>query len=53
MSMDPGPEMFKISEDPLGLVVEDIMLKDKINLLHSVYLNSGDLSPMSRSSSSV
>ncbi|KAJ5249702.1 hypothetical protein N7489_000112 [Penicillium chrysogenum] len=53
MSMDPGPELFKISEDPLGLVVEDIMLKDKINLLHSVYLNSGDLSPMSRSSSSV
>jgi hypothetical protein len=53
MPMDPTPELFTISKDMLGLVVEAIMLKDKINLLHSVYLNSGDLSPMSRSSSSV
>ncbi len=42
MSMDPGLELR--FQDPLGLVVEGIMPAgwDKINLLHSVYLNSGD-----------
>ncbi|KAJ6186616.1 hypothetical protein N7519_007917 [Penicillium mononematosum] len=29
MSMDPAPELFKISKDMLSLVVETIMLKDK------------------------
>ena len=29
MSMDPAPELFKISKDMLSLVIEAIMLKDK------------------------
>jgi hypothetical protein len=49
MSMDPAPELFKISKDMLSLVVEAIMLKDKTinsgtSLVWKVCLESWHLS---------